>query len=61
MSLADKYFKEEAQDILTKGFDDKDYPVRPVWINEDGSKTPAHTIKTFCRINRYNYKKNFQH
>ena len=59
MSIADKYFKEEVEDILTKGFNDKDYPVRPVWINEDGSKTPAHTIKTFCRINRYNLQEEF--
>lgn len=59
MSLADKYFKEEVEDILTKGFNDKDYPVRPVWVNDDGSTTPAHTIKTFCRINRYNLQEEF--
>lgn len=59
MSKADQYFKEEVNDILTKGFNDKDYPVRPVWINEDGSTTPAHTIKTFCRINRYNLQEEF--
>ena len=49
-TLADKYFIEEATDLLVNGFNDKDYQVRPKW--EDG--TPAHTIKTFCRINRYN-------
>ena len=59
MSIADKYFREEVEDILTKGFNDKDYPVRPVWVNEDGSTTPAHTIKTFCRINRYNLQEEF--
>ena len=59
MALADRYFKEELNDILTKGFNDKNYPVRPVWINEDGSTTPAHTIKTFCRINRYNLQEEF--
>lgn len=59
MSLADRYFREEVEDILTKGFNDKDYPVRPVWMNEDGSTTPAHTIKTFCRINRYNLQEQF--
>lgn len=59
MSLADRYFREEVEDILTKGFNDKDYPVRPVWVNEDGSTTPAHTIKTFCRINRYNLQEEF--
>ena len=55
MSLADTYFKEELNDILTKGFNDQDYEVRPVW--EDGAK--AHTIKTFCRINRYNLQEEF--
>ena len=55
MSLADTYFKEELNDILTKGFNDQDYEVRPVW--EDGVK--AHTIKTFCRINRYNLQEEF--
>ena len=59
MSIADKYFREKVEDILTKGFNDKDYPVRPVWVNEDGSTTPAHTIKTFCRINRYNLQEEF--
>ena len=59
MSIADKYYKEEVEDILTKGFNDKDFPVRPVWVNEDGSTTPAHTIKTFCRINRYNLQEEF--
>ena len=44
---------------MTKGFNDKDFPVRPVWVNEDGSTTPAHTIKTFCRINRYNLQEEF--
>lgn len=59
MSLADKYFKEEVNDILTKGFSDENYNVRPVWVNADGSTTPAHTIKTFCRINRYNLQEEF--
>jgi len=55
MSLADKYFKEEVNDLLTIGFNDKDFDVRPCW--SDGEK--AHTIKTFCRINRYNLSKEF--
>ena len=49
MSVADKYFKEEANELLTNGFNDKDYPVRPVWIDYDAEgnevRTPAHTIK----------------
>lgn len=55
MSLADKYFIEEATELLNNGFNDKDYKVRPVW--EDG--TPAHTIKIFCRVNRYNLQEEF--
>ena len=37
MALADRYFKEEVNKLLTEGFNDKDYEVRPKWINEDGS------------------------
>ena len=55
MSLADKYFKEEINNILTMGFNDQDFPVRPVW--SDG--IPAHTIKTFCAIRRYDLSKEF--
>jgi hypothetical protein len=29
MALADKYFKEEINKLLTEGFNDKDYEVRP--------------------------------
>lgn len=55
MSLADKYFKEEVNEILENGFNDEAFEVRPKW--PDG--TPAHTIKTFCRINRYNLQEEF--
>ena len=55
MSQADKYFIEEAIHLLTKGFNDKDYPVRPKW--PDG--TPAHTIKTHCVVRRYDLSKEF--
>ena len=50
MNKADTYFIEEAIELLTNGFNDKDFEVRPKWDDS----TPAHTIKTFCRINRYN-------
>jgi thymidylate synthase len=59
MSLADKYFKEEVNKLLTEGFNDKDFPVRPVWINEDGSTEPAHTIKTFGVLRSYDLSKEF--
>lgn len=55
MSVADKYFKEEVNKLLTEGFNDKDYEVRPKW--PDG--TPAHTIKTFCAVRRYDLSKEF--
>ncbi len=50
MSKADLIFIENMNDILENGFSDKDYPVRPHW--EDS--TPAHTIKKFGIVNRYN-------
>lgn len=59
MSRADKYFKEEFAELMAHGFSDKDYDVRPKWDNGDGTFTPAHTIKTFCRINRYNLQEEF--
>lgn len=55
MSQADKYFKSEITTLLTSGFNDKDFEVRPVW--SDG--TPAHTIKTFCAVRRYDLSKEF--
>lgn len=50
MSKADKIFIDNMNDILTNGVWDTSYPVRPHW--EDG--TPAHTIKKFGVVNRYN-------
>lgn len=55
MSQADKYFIEEAVNLLTSGFNDKDYSVRPKW--PDG--TPAHTIKMHCAIRRYDLSQGF--
>lgn len=55
MSTADKIFIETCKDILTNGVWDKDYEVRPRW--EDG--TPAHTIKKFGIVNRYNLQESF--
>lgn len=55
MSQADKYFKEEVEELLTRGFADNDYEVRPKW--PDG--TPAHTIKTHCVVRRYDLSKEF--
>lgn len=55
MSYADKIFVKTCKDILANGFPDKDLHVRPRW--EDG--TPAHTIKKFGVVNRYDLKKQF--
>lgn len=55
MSTADKIFKDMCKDILANGVWDKEYDVRPRW--EDGA--PAHTIKKFCIINRYNLQESF--
>lgn len=55
MSIADQIFINTCRDILDNGISDEDLPVRPHWL--DG--TPAHTIKKFCIVNRYDLSKEF--
>ena len=55
MSRADEIFIDNMNDILENGFWDTDLKVRPHW--EDG--TPAHTVKKFCIVNRYNLQEEF--
>jgi len=55
MSYADKVFIQNVKNILENGYSDKDLEVRPKW--EDG--TPAHTIKMFGLVNRYDLSKEF--
>ena len=55
MSIADKIFIDTCRDILDNGVWDTHLPVRPKWF--DG--TPAHTIKKFCIVNRYDLSKEF--
>ena len=55
MSLADEIFIENVKDILANGVSDEDMQVRPRW--DDGA--PAHTIKKFCIVNRYDLSKEF--
>lgn len=55
MSYADKVFKENVKDIMENGVWDTDMEVRPRWL--DG--TPAHTVKKFCIVNRYDLSKEF--
>ena len=55
MSYADKILIENVRDILENGFWDTELDVRPKW--EDG--TPAHTVKKFGLVNRYDLSKEF--
>lgn len=55
MSIADTIFIQNCRDILENGTWDTGYNVRPHW--EDG--TPAHTIKKFGLVNRYNLAQEF--
>lgn len=55
MSKADVIFVDMCHDIIENGFSSEGQKVRPVW--EDG--TPAHTIKKFGVVNRYNLQEEF--
>lgn len=55
MSQADRIFIQNIKDILENGFSDENLKVRAKW--KDG--TPAHTIKKFGIINRYDLSKEF--
>ena len=55
MSRADELFIQNCKDILAHGVWDTDQNVRPKW--EDGA--PAHTVKTFGIVNRYDLREEF--
>ena len=55
MSRADEIYRATCLDILENGFYDTDLEVRPRW--EDG--TPAHTVKKFGVVNRYDLREEF--
>lgn len=55
MSKADTIFVNMCQDIIDNGYSSEGQKVRPVW--EDG--TPAHTIKQFGVVNRYDLSEEF--
>jgi len=55
LSKADIIFIEMCKDILKNGVSSEGHKVRAKW--EDGS--PAHTIKKFCVINRYDLAEEF--
>ncbi len=55
MSKADEIYIATCRDILENGFYDTDLEVRPRWA--DG--TPAHTVKKFGVVNRYDLRQEF--
>ncbi|GMQ64479.1 thymidylate synthase [Vallitalea maricola] len=55
MSRADKIFIDMCRDIIDNGYSSEGQEVRPRW--QDG--TPAHTIKKFGVVNRYNLAEEF--
>jgi len=55
MSKADLIFMDNCKRILTEGVWDSDLPVRPRWA--DG--IPAHTVKLFGLVNRYDLRQEF--
>ena len=55
MSRADEIFISNMTDIMQNGVWDTHLDVRPKW--SDG--TPAHTVKKFGIVNRYNLKEEF--
>ena len=55
MSKADRIYIDTVRDILRSGVSDEGLDVRPRWA--DG--TPAHTIKKFGVVNRYDLREEF--
>ena len=55
MSYADRVFRQNCEDILKNGVWDTELSVRPHW--EDGM--PAHTVKKFGIVNRYDLTEEF--
>ena len=55
MSRADDLFIQNCRDILENGTSDEGFEVRPRW--DDG--VPAHTIKKFGIVNRYDLSEEF--
>lgn len=55
MSYADIVFQQNCREIIENGYSDEALEVRPRW--EDG--VPAHTIKKFGVVNRYDLSREF--
>jgi len=56
MSYADEVFIKNCRDILENGFWDTEQDVRPRW---EDNNAPAHTIKKFGIVNRYDLRGEF--
>ena len=56
MSYADEVFIKDCRDILENGFWDTEQDVRPRW---EDNNAPAHTIKKFGIVNRYDLRGEF--
>lgn len=57
MSKADELYRATCLDILEHGVWDTGQRVRPHW--DDGA--PAHTVKKFGVVNRYDLRESFRH
>ncbi|HBN85031.1 MAG TPA: thymidylate synthase, partial [Clostridiales bacterium] len=56
MSRADQIFIEMCKDIIVNGYSSEGEKVRPVWAD---TNEPAHTVKKFGVVNRYNLSEEF--
>ena len=56
MSKADRIFIDMCQDILENGYSSIGEKVRPVWTD---TGEPAHTLKKFGVVNRYDLSEEF--
>ncbi|MBQ1474534.1 MAG: thymidylate synthase [Ruminococcus sp.] len=56
MSYADEIFIANCKDIIENGYSDEGMNVRPYWGDDH---SPAHTIKQFGVVNRYDLSKEF--
>lgn len=55
MSLADKIFIDMCNDILDNGISSEREVIRAKWDDDQ----PAHTLKKFCAVNRYDLSREF--
>ena len=56
MARADDIFIENSKEIINNGFSSEGQDVRAVWADDNA---PAHTVKSFGVVNRYDLSKEF--